>query len=236
MARAIGVTEFLAKKFTYWDLSPEWKECLGRVASNFSMLVWGDSGNGKTRFVLELVKELARFGRVGFNCTEEGISLTMQEAFIEANLQAIAGRLLLIDRETYPEMVKRLKRQKSPQIVVINSLQHMRMTYEMWCDLKHTFRKKTFILISHANGREPRGADAQNIRYDVDIKLYVKSYVAYPVPSRYGGNMPFVIWPEAAQIDPRYLLTRAAKNRWLKPEPEDTTGETAAETAGLEGG
>ena len=43
------------------------------------MVVWGKSGNGKTSFVLQLCKELTRYGKVAYDSLEEGSSLTMQK-------------------------------------------------------------------------------------------------------------------------------------------------------------
>jgi hypothetical protein len=92
-------------------------------------------------------------------------------------------------------MVARLKRKKSAKIVFIDSIQHSGISYEMWKKLRAMFPKKIFILISHATGNEPRGAAAYDIRYDVDIKCFVKDFVGYP-DGRFGGGKPFMIWED----------------------------------------
>jgi hypothetical protein len=203
LKRGLGVKELLEKKYDCWQLPNEWKVHIGEVASCFSSIVWGMSGNGKTRYVLQMVKVLAAHGNILFDCLEEGDSLTMQKAFRESNMIDIAGKIVLIDREGYDDLVYRLSKKKSPNIIVINSVQHMRMTYDQWKWLRKRFRKKCFILISHAEGKEPSGSYAKEIKYDVDIKIHVSDYVAYPI-SRYGGNTPFVIWQERAIVKPQW--------------------------------
>ncbi len=212
LKRALTVKDMYEAKFDSWELPDEWKRCIGQVSNNFSMIIWGNSGKGKTRFALMLIKILSEYGNVIMDCLEEGKSLTMQKAFQEMNMMDIMGKMLLVDREKYSTLVYRLKRKKSPKIVVINSLQHMRMTYEQWTELREKFRKKCFILISHCEGKEPAGAAAKSIRYDVDIKVHVQDYVAYPV-SRFGGSTPFVIWPERAVIKPEWKNLCSNKNQ-----------------------
>ena len=59
----------------------EWAEAFGEPERNGVWFIWGRSGSGKTTFVLQLCKELARFGRVAYDSLEEGTSLTMKNAF-----------------------------------------------------------------------------------------------------------------------------------------------------------
>jgi len=212
LKRALTVDDMLNAKFETWPISAQWRRCIGEVATNFSMIIWGLSGKGKTRFFLSLCKELSNHGLILIDCMEEGKSRTLQVAYQEMGMKDIAGKLILADREPYEYLVHRLKRKKSPKIVIINSVQHMRLTYEQWKELRAMFRKKCFILISHADGATPSGAAAKEIRYDVDIKVHVENYVAYPV-SRYGGNTPYVIWPDKAVIKPEHkqLLQAQAK-------------------------
>lgn len=57
--------------------------------------VWGNSGNGKTSFVMQLCKYLCRFGRVAYNSLEEGASLTMKNTLIEFGMAEVNRRFLL---------------------------------------------------------------------------------------------------------------------------------------------
>ena len=48
--------------------------------------------------------------------------------------------------------------------------------------------KKMFIMIAHVEGDEPKVAQRKAIEFDVDIKVLVKGYQAHP-KSRFGGKM-----------------------------------------------
>jgi KaiC/GvpD/RAD55 family RecA-like ATPase len=196
MARALGVHELMNKKYKTLDFDGKWAESFGLPEDNFRCIIYGNSGHGKTEFTIQLCKYLTRFGKVAYNSLEQGDSKSLQDAFIRQNMQDVKGKIVLIDRERIPDLVKRLKRRKSPKIVVIDSIQYAAMKYEDHQLLKETFKRKIFIYISHAEGKEPHGGAAKQIKYDVDVKIFVSDFKAY-VRSRFGGHKPFVIWDKA---------------------------------------
>lgn len=59
-------------------------------------------------------------------------------------------------------------------------------------------KNKGLILISQANGKEPKGELADFARYDVDLKIRVEGYKAFPEGRMNGGGNPFVIYPKKA--------------------------------------
>ena len=59
-------------------------------------------------------------------------------------------------------------------------------------------RSKALILISQATGKEPKGELADFARYDVDMKIRVEGYKAFPEGRLNGGGHPFVIYPKKA--------------------------------------
>jgi hypothetical protein len=81
--------------------------------------------------------------------------------------------------------------------VIIDSVQYTGLKYADYVQLKDQFRKKLFILVSHAEGKLPEGRVAKSIRYDAMVKVWIEGYTAFPV-SRYGGGMPYTIWEEGA--------------------------------------
>jgi hypothetical protein len=99
---------------------------------------------------------------------------------------------------TYPELMKRLAKKKSPRFIVIDSIQYLNISYEQYKAMKERFKKKSFIFLSHAKGKFPDGRTADKIRYDAGIKVHVQGYVGFVI-SRYGGNHPYIIWPEGAR-------------------------------------
>lgn len=175
-----------------------WKDAVGEPEQSGAWIIWGHSGNGKTRFTLQLCKYLSQFSRVLYNTLEEGARRSFQIAINASNMREVGSRMLILDKESIDDLRIRLDRKKSPNIVIIDSIQYAHITKREYIDLKETYSNKLFIFISHAEGRHPEGRLAKSVRYDADVKIHIQSYVANPV-SRYGGGTPYVIWEEGAR-------------------------------------
>lgn len=106
---------------------------------------------------MQLCKYLCRFGRVAYNSMEEGACLTMQDTLRRFGMMEVNRRFLLIDNESIEQLSLRLKRQKSPDFVVIDSFQYTQMTYRQYIEFNERHRNKLMIFISHASGRLPTG-------------------------------------------------------------------------------
>lgn len=198
LTRAVSIAELQNKKFKTLDFDGEWKATIGQPEMSGSWLIWGGSANGKTRYALQLCKYLTRFGRVAYNSLEEGLSLSMQMAFADVGMMSVKRRLILLDKEPIEELKVRLRRHKSPDIVVIDSWQYTGLNYTEYKQLRDEFRHKLFIIVSHADGKEPSGRVAKSIKYDAFVKVWVDGFRAH-VTSRYGVGGHYDVWPERAQ-------------------------------------
>jgi hypothetical protein len=195
MGRALGVTEFLAKKFDVLEFDSHWLESYDRPERNFSAMFYGESGNGKTEYTTMFAKYLTKFGSVLYNSIEQGSSRSLQASWERQGMHEVKGRITLADRESYGSMILRLKKKNSPNFVIIDSTRYMRLTYDMWQELRGMFKKKSFILIAHGSGDNPKSYSDKEILFDVDIKVQVKAYQAIP-RCRFGGNKPYIFYQE----------------------------------------
>nr|DAO63510.1 MAG TPA: putative ATP-dependent serine protease [Caudoviricetes sp.] len=196
--RALSVSDvYMLERATY-RMSERWHEAFGEIDRTGVWLIWGKSGSGKTSFVLELCKELARFGRVAYDSLEEGDSLTMKNAFIRAGMMDVARRVVLLNRESMADLHERLSRPKSPDIVVIDSFQYTRMRYAEYQRFKEAHADKLIIFVSHATGDKPKGQAADAVMYDATQKILVKGYVAIS-KGRFKPGGRYVIWDEGAR-------------------------------------
>ncbi len=194
LPRTLGAKQFLNKKFTTLQLGEPFGRCLGEVEDNFSMIIYGESGHGKTEVEVKLAKAMTEHGNVLFNSKEQGVSKSLQDSWQRNNMAEIDGKIQVCHKESYDTTIARLKRKKSAKVVLLDSVQHMGMTYEMWLNLRAMFPKKIFILISHGTGNKPKGAAAAAIEFDVDVKAHVRDFVMH-VASRFsGGGEPFIIY------------------------------------------
>lgn len=197
MKRALTITDIRKYKAKTYLLDNGLDLALGEVELTGSWIVWGGSANGKTRFALQLAKALAKHVRVAYDSLEEGLSLSMRHAIEDVGFSDVKRNFVLLDGESVSDLKERLRKQRSPKVVIIDSLQYTGLTYNEYKKLRDEFRSKLFIFISHAEGHNPKGAVANSVKYDAFVKVYVEGYRAYP-QSRYGGNVPYTVWPEGA--------------------------------------
>ncbi|MBP7174038.1 MAG: hypothetical protein KBA33_08250 [Cloacibacterium sp.] len=184
------------KSFKTLDFQGDWLNLIGTPEVAGCWVIWGLSGQGKTRFALQLAKYLSGFEKVYYNTLEEGVKLSFRNALKDNNMKA-AGSKFGFQSEDLETMKIRLRKDRSPNIVIVDSLQYLNAERQDIDTLLEEFPKKLFIFISHAKGSEPKGDLADRVKYHADVKIRVHQFVASPVEStRYGGNEPYIIWEE----------------------------------------
>jgi hypothetical protein len=194
--KVIGLKALLAKKYDVMENLPEWmKRIFGDLVRNFIMIIWAQSASGKSSFVYQLVAVLMSYGNVLYVSLEEGTEMSAQlKALRHLNTDSHSGKIFFADHEmNYEHLVIHLKKKKSPQFIVIDSLQYFDMSYTKYKELKVLFPKKAFIFISHAKGKNPDTKTGIQIRFDAGIKVRIEGFVAFTM-CRYGGEMPHVIY------------------------------------------
>lgn len=187
--------QFETKKFNIMEFEAEWKDLIGDPELAGSWFIWGRSGGGKTRFAARLAKYLLQFGSVAYNSLEQGCSHSLRIAFKAEGL--LGKNRIVLWRKSVANMIEDLSKRKSPSIIIIDSFQYTKLSYDDYIEFKQQFPNKLLIFISHAEGREPKGSHASSVRYDADVKLYVEGYRVF-AQSRYGGEKPLDIWHEKA--------------------------------------
>lgn len=198
MKRAYSVKNVADARFNKLQLDGEWRSAIGTPELTGSWFIYGAPKNGKTTFALQLAKYLTNFGRVAYDSVEEGLSLTMQMAMDRVKMTEAGSRFVLLEKEDVGELTARLKRHKSPNIIVIDSVQFLDLKFSEYKQLKETFREKLFIYISHVVGRQPEGNTARRIWRDSNVYFSIEGFRAFPV-SRYGGGEHIDIYPEKAK-------------------------------------
>ena len=197
---AKGVREVLSMKFDTFPFSGAWYDAFGTPERRGIWIIWGNTGSGKTSFVMQLCKELCKYGRVAYDSLEEGACLTMQNSLKRFNMQEVNGKFLLLDVEPIDQLCLRMKRQKSPDFVVIDSLQYTQLTYAQFIKIKEAYRNKLIIFISHASGTNPDGRVAKKVAFDAALKIYVEGKRAFSKGRFIGPVGHFDVWPEEAAV------------------------------------
>lgn len=203
-----SVHELETTNFDVMDFQGDWLKCLGRPEKAGVWIVYGESYHGKTNFTIKLAKYLTGFvkNKILINSLEEGKTESFKLTSKRANLASVADKILLGDRVPVEKVKERLRKQRSPEIIIIDSLQFTELTKPTYKKLIDEFvnkkkkgQKKLFIFISNADGKIPRGALAKHVKNEAMIKIRVEGFKAFP-ESRFGGGEPFVIDAERAAV------------------------------------
>lgn len=108
MKKALSVTDMMRMKREVYEFEGKWLEAFGQPERNGIWIVWGQSGNGKTSFVLQLCKELTKFGKIAYDSLEEGDSLTMQNALVRVGMADVGNKFMLLNQESITDLSERL--------------------------------------------------------------------------------------------------------------------------------
>lgn len=219
MAKSLSTAQVLGIRSRTIVLSGEWGECVGEMARHGVVFVWGNSGNGKTTAVMQLCRELVTgCGMKGLYVSlEEGFSVSMQNTLRRLSMLECRSRFQILDSIDLDALVERLSKPRSAEFVVIDSIQYMQLTYKQYIALKERFRAKLFILVSHADGKQPEGRAARAIRYDAGLKIWVEGYKAFSKGRFIGPKAEAVVWRQGAEE-----YWGAKKKQEESPEAEES--------------
>ncbi|MFK7004797.1 hypothetical protein BWK63_12985 [Flavobacterium covae] len=197
--KAKNADHLISKTFNEITINcPKLKAHLGepQLGGCSNWFLFGDSGQGKTSYVLAIVKELTKKYVVHYNTLEEGTRKSFQKAVSRAGLKG--NKRFRYEQEDYEQLCQRLRKSKQPRIVVIDSCQYFfrgKQTQHYFKFIKE-FKNTTFIWVSHADGTKPKGKIADDIRYDCDIVNFIENFKAEIKKNRFEANASYIIWEE----------------------------------------
>lgn len=199
MARAYSINDILSKKYDTLEFEGKWEKAVGTPEKAAMWFIMAPPKSGKTTFTMMLCKYLTKFLRIAYNFIEEGTKMTTQNVLKRLNMNEVSGKMIVINKEPFDELVVRLQKHKSPSCIVIDSIQFMGLTFKQYQYLKDTFPSKTFVFVSHMKGNQPDGNSAVRIWRDADIIFSIEGFRAFPT-SRFGGEAkPIDVGAEKAE-------------------------------------
>ena len=202
MKRALTVNNILNKKRRYikWGAeASEFEAAFGKPESCGVWFVWAKSGNGKSSFIMRLIKALAPNGAIIYNAKEEGDSDSFRKKLLEHKINQMKQKVLFV-QEDMPELEARLDKRNSAKIVVIDSVQYVDLSYKEYKRIKEKYPDKIFILVSHEEGKMPAGRSAVKMQFDAYMKIRVEGYKAFCKGREIGSNGGvFTIWEDGAK-------------------------------------
>ena len=207
--RCYSVKDVEAMRWKCMELSPKFADLLGEKEEQGMWIIYGKSGQGKTRFALELAKEFGRMGKKTMLMSlEMGMSLALQGEMDAAGLRGGIHKITVYERLSPEELEAVLARQRSPKVVIIDSVQYWQaeygVTWEQVLALRRRFYSKIFVFLSHVEGKEVEGRLAYMVKRDCSVRLLVEGFKALFIGRGKGGRTgEYVIWEEGAA---RYWL------------------------------
>lgn len=197
MNRAYSPKEIAAKRWVTLSWDERWSRPFGFPAENASWFISGASASGKSSFVMQLAKELCRYGTVLYLSFEEKVNQSFQRRMGYLKMHEVQGRFRVLTESSYDELIERLKRPKSPKFIVVDSFQVAAWDYPRAEALMKRFPKKCFIWISQEKKSQPMGSGAIKLRYICDMKVRVVGYKAYCQGRAIGEpGSYYVVWEE----------------------------------------
>ena len=199
MRRTMSGAQLLSLKQDLTILGDGWDKCLGGIPRTGIVIIWGHSGNGKSSAAMSLTRQCAVLGKILYIAAEEGFGMSMQNNIRHYDMAALHTKFQ-VGIDTFDELMERLDKRESAQVVVIDSPQAMGLKKSQFRALKEKYgSRKLIIFVSRSEGKEPLGKVAQDIKYEADIKIWVSGFKAFSHGRFYGDTGEKVIWEEGAR-------------------------------------
>ena len=197
MKRALTPRDIAAKKWKTLSWDEKWSKPFGFPADNASWFISGASASGKSSFVMQLGKELCKYGTVLYMRYEEKVNQSFQRRMGYLKMNEVQGKFRVVPGSSLDELVERLRKPKSPKFVVIDSFQVAPWDYPDAVELMERFPKKCFIWISQEKKSQPMGGGAVRLKYICDMKVRVVGYKAYCQGRAIGeAGSYYVVWED----------------------------------------
>lgn len=165
----VRLQDFQKTEFKNLEMSDEYKNLFGNPPENFTMLVYGESGNGKSTWTIKLAEYLAnRHGRVLFNSSEEGLGNTLKRKLTDLKSEYLD----LSEYKNFESLKAGLPRKGKYRFLVIDSINDMNLSVKELKEIKNNDSNRAIIYIMQATkGGEYKGDSAFKHEADYVIKL-----------------------------------------------------------------
>lgn len=227
--RSYSVNDILNWKFEKSAMPEAWEKHLGNIDSRFTMYVDGEPGNGKTEYVMQMVKMLTNhIGKTRLNNVEQGKHTQIKASVLRNDLKnsVPVGKFQYDMVRDYAAFKAKIARPNSGKVIIIDSISYWPLSLAQIQDLIDTFKTKSFVFVAY------KAAFTRNqpIIHNCDIKIRIEKFVAHVTGSRFGGNENYYIWPE--QYPPVKKQRETTGNLFGNPELRQAMNEELAPVFG----
>ena len=178
--RTWSPADIVSRNVEVYPFENDWNKLLGEPDIRFSTLIRGKAKSGKSTFSMKMAQYCAQhFGRVLYVSAEERInSRTLQNRLETCEVTSPRVRVV---HTKHIEDIDRLVRTGGFRFVIIDSVQHVAMSYDEFENLRQKYkrRKLSWHLIMQ------KGVSITKWEHEVDVLIDVREGYAY-AHGRYG--------------------------------------------------
>jgi adenosyl cobinamide kinase/adenosyl cobinamide phosphate guanylyltransferase len=177
--RTFSAAEIAKRHVETYPFEGAWRMLLGEPDIRFSSLVRGRAKSGKSTYCAKFAQHCAQWGRVLYISAEERInSRTLQNRLTSAG---VTSRNVRFVHTRELEEIDRLLQRGGYRFVIVDSVQHVAMSYESFEGLrtKYKRRKLSWHLVMQM------GVSIAKWEHEVDVLVEVREGWAY-AHGRYG--------------------------------------------------
>jgi hypothetical protein len=168
----MSLQDFQKVEFNNLEMSEEYKSLFGNPPENFCMLVYGESGNGKSTWSINFAEYLANnHGKVLFNSSEEGLGETLKRKLIDKNSQYLD----LSQCKNFENLKAALPKKGKYRFLFIDSINDMNLTVRDLQELRAMDDKRAVIYIMQATKAGTYRGDV-GFRHEADYVIKLENY------------------------------------------------------------
>ena len=198
LPKALTVANILNQTVSRIPFEGDWYQAFRQPQDKGVWLAWGGSGSGKSTFILQLAKALAKCNYNTFLnlCEEETDDTDFMDRVEMCQMSDVSDKFLARSYNHH-ELCEYLDRRNSPKVVIIDSATYFFDNFEQYMAFKRKYRNKIIIITAHARGVNPKEELETRIMYDAKMKIYINGYLALCKGRTIGPNGGrFIIWHE----------------------------------------
>lgn len=171
------------KKFHTLDFDEFYAKLMGKPERKFTMMCYGESGSGKSVFLVKFANYFAKqFGKSLYNSHEEGANQTIQNRINNYDIDAV--KLFIGDAMTFEDMCTVIEKNYY-RLIVIDSVKYMSFTFNQLKELRKRFANRQLCIVMVDFGSAKGSPDSgKDLIHASDVKMYFKNGRVYSI-SRY---------------------------------------------------
>jgi uridine kinase len=197
MKKVLSVSNIRSQAINRIQFQGEFYQAFKNPQSKGVWFIWGQSSSGKSSFVMQLAKELARTEKVFYNLLEEELDDSDFIERIELNNMHEVKDNFLVGKYSIEELIEYGTKRNPPKVIIIDSATYFFKNFKEYLDFKEVFKNRIIIITGHAQGNNPRAELEKDIMYNANQKVFVNAYLAVCKGRTIGPNGGlFIVWNE----------------------------------------